>query len=101
MNTYTKEFIKEKLSTDIRWIERGVVVLFNRQTEDEKRSSSTISQNGMGFTGSDSHYLTYVSNYLLSGRHLSGKHLEKVKRVLPKYWRQIQEEILNKQGVTN
>ena len=98
MTTFTKEYIQEKLSTDIRWIERGVIVLFGRQTDDEQRSSSTVYQNGMGFTGSDSRYLTYISNYLLSGRHLSGRHLEKVSKKLPKYWRQIQEEINLKQG---
>lgn len=98
MNTYTKEFIQEKLSSDLRWIERGVVVLFGRQTEDEQQTSSTVYQNGKGFTGSDSRYLTYISKYLLSGRHLTGRHLEKVSKKLPKYWRQIQEEINLKQG---
>ena len=96
---YTKEFIQEKLSTDLRWIERGVLVLFGRQTEDEKSSQVTRWENGRGFNSSDSRYLTYVSKYLMGGRHLSGRHLEKVSLKLPKYWRQILEEIELKKGV--
>ncbi len=95
---YTKEFIQEKLSNDLRWIERGVLVLFNRQTEDEKTQLGTHWDNGRGFNKSDSRYLSYISNYLMGGRHLSGRHLEKVSSKLPKYWKQIQEEIKLKQG---
>jgi hypothetical protein len=97
---YTKEVIQQKLSSDLRWIERGVLVLFDRQTEDEKTQQGTRWENGRGFNKSDSNYLTYISKYLLSGRHLTGVHLEKVSSKLPKYWRQIMEEIELKKGVS-
>ena len=96
---YTKEYIQAKLSTDIRWIEKAVLVLFERQTDDEQTNKVTRWENGRGFNSSDSRYLTYVSNYLLGGRHLSGRHLEKVASKMPKYWRQILEEIQIKQEV--
>ena len=96
---YTKEFIQAKLSNDVRWIERAVLVLFERQTDDEQTNKVTRWENGRGFNSSDSRYLTYVSNYLLGGRHLSGRHLEKVAAKMPKYWRQILEEIQMKQEV--
>ena len=96
---YTKEYIQAKLSTDIRWIEKAVLVLFSRQTDDEQTQQTTRLENGRGFNSSDSRYLTYVSNYLLGGRHLSGRYLEKVSAKMPKYWRQILEEIQIKQEV--
>jgi hypothetical protein len=96
---FTKEVIQEKLASDIRWIERGVLVLFARQTEDEQSTSTTFFKNGVGFTGSDSRYLTYIAKYLMGGRHLSGRHLEKVASKMPKYWRQILEEIQMKKEV--
>lgn len=99
MSMYTKEFIQAKLSNDVRWIERAVLVLFSRQTDDEQTNKVTRWENGRGFNSSDSRYLTYVSNYLLGGRHLSGRHLEKVSAKMPKYWRQILEEIQMKQEV--
>jgi hypothetical protein len=91
--TYTKEMIQEKLSSDPRWIERGLIVLYNRQTEDEKTSENTKWDNGMGFNGTDSRYLSYCSRWILKGNHLTGHHLEKVGKKLPKYWGQIMEEI--------
>jgi len=96
--TYTKEFIKEKLSTDVRWMERGLVVLFSRQTDDEKSVKRTRHLNGRGFNKSDGEYLSYVSKYILNGGKLSGHHLTKVSTKLPKYWGQILEEIELKKG---
>jgi len=61
---YNKEVIKENLSTNPKWIERGVVVLYQRQTEDEKRSGNTIVDNKMGFNGSDSRYLSYCARFI-------------------------------------
>jgi hypothetical protein len=100
MSTYTKDQIKTKLSTDIRWMERALIVLFNRQTFEEQDSGSTHVYNNRGFTGSDARYLTYISKWLMSDsrNHLSGKHLEKCKKILPKYWRQIKDEIDGKRG---
>jgi hypothetical protein len=91
--TYTKEFIQHQLSTNPKWIERGLVVLYNRQTTDEKMSGETRVLNGMGFSGSDSRYLTYCTKWVLQGRHLSGEHLQKCGTKLKKYWKQIMEEI--------
>lgn len=96
---YTKEVIQAKLSTDIRWIEKAVLVLFSRQTDDEQTNQVTRWENGRGFNSSDSRYLTYIAKYLLGGRHLSGRHLEKVATKMPKYWRQILEEIQMKKEV--
>lgn len=96
--TYTKEFIQHQLSTNPKWVERGLVVLFNRQTEDEQSSHETKWENGMGFNGSDSRYLTYCAKWVLQGRHLNEKHLQKCGGKLKKYWKQILEEIEMKQG---
>jgi hypothetical protein len=96
--SYTKEEIKNNLSTNPRWIERGLVVLFERQTLDEQRSGSTIVENKMGFNGSDSRYLSYCAKWVLGGKHLNEKHLEKCGKRLPKYWKQIMSIIEEKQG---
>ena len=96
--SYTKDEIKLKLSTDPRWIERGLIVIYNRQTEEEKSIKETKELNGVGFSGTDSRYLTYCSEWLLKGNHLSGVHLQKVSKILPKYWRQILDEIQRREG---
>jgi len=98
MADYTKEFIQDKLANDIRWMERGVLVLFERQTLDEQRSNNTIENNRRGFNGTDGRYLTWVGNYLRKGNHLSGQHIEKVGKKLPKYWKQILDIIKEKEN---
>jgi hypothetical protein len=91
--SFTKEFIKDKLANDVRWMERALLVLLARQTTDEQNSDRTIHSNSRGFNGVDGHYLTYVAKYIQKGNHLSGKHIIKVAHRLPKYWNQILEEI--------
>lgn len=95
---YTKEFIKDKLKNDTAWMERGVIVLYHRQTQDEKVVKETKELNNVGFNSSDSRYLTWVAEWLLKDRrnHLNEKHREKVGRMLPKYWGQILDIIKNK-----
>jgi hypothetical protein len=91
--SFSKEVIQDKLMTDSRWVERSLIKLYERQTHEEKTSKETITDNNRGFNSSDSRYLTYCSEWLLKGNHLSGVHLTKCGMKLKKYWKQIQEEI--------
>ena len=96
--TYTKEYIQSKISTDIRWVERSLIKLFERQTEEEKNIRYTTEENSRGFNKPDSNYLSYCSRWVMSGNTLNGKHLEKCRGKLMKYWKQIQEEIILNQS---
>jgi hypothetical protein len=94
---YTKEQIQHNLSTNPKWIERSLIVLYERQTYDEQHSGETTSLNGIGFNSSDSRYLSYCSRWLLQGKHLNEKHLEKCGGKLKKYWKQI-DSIIKEKG---
>ena len=96
VKTYTKEEIKNFLSTNPQWMERALIVLFNRQTQDEQIDGETKHHNERGFNGCDSRYLSYCSKWILKGNHLNQKHLEKCGKKLPKYWGQIKDLIENK-----
>lgn len=100
METYTKDFIKEQLKNNQKWMERSLIILYNFQTQDEKQTKETREQNNVGFNSSDSRYLTWVSEWLLKSpyNHLNEKHMGKVGRMLPKYWGQIHRLIMEKQG---
>jgi len=97
---FTKEIIQDKLRSDRQWMERGLIVLYNFQTNEEKSTKETRIQNGLGFNSSDSRYLTWVSEWLLKSpnNHLNEKHMMKVGKMLPKYWGQINRLIKQKQG---
>lgn len=81
----TKEIILNKLATDQKWLERGVLAIYKRQTEDEKQSEQTSHSNGRGFAGCDARRGTRMAQWLIKGYHLDGKHLEKARKMMPKY----------------
>lgn len=94
---YTKEQVKFNIATDQKWLERAIQVIYLRQTMDERRAGETKHSNGIGFTGADAKYLSYLARWLDSGKFLSGAHLAKARKLMPKYAGQILEIITNKQ----
>jgi hypothetical protein len=104
MTTFTKDQIKTNIVNDIRWTIRSLEVLFNRQTTDEQVNHETSHLNGRGFNGTDAEILTSFYYQIQKRKHygnpvlLSEKQLGICKKKLPKYWKQIQEEIQIKQS---
>ena len=62
--------IRAKLLVDRNWIERAILVLFERQTSDEKSSEETNHNNFVGFNKSDAARLSFVAKFLLNGGRL-------------------------------
>ena len=107
---YSKEYIQEKIRTNIGWTVRTIEILFDRQTTDEQKYGQTYVRNGRGFNGRDSeiftsfyHQIQKRKGVLNSGGQLinfqtllSPKQLEICQKHLPKYWGQVLEEIQNK-----
>lgn len=102
MTMYNKETIQEKLRTDIRWMIRTLEILFDRQTNDEQETKQTRHVNGRGFNGMDSEILTSFYNQIQKRKQshnpilLSEGQIRVCKKVLPKYWKQVQSEIEKK-----
>ena len=101
---YTKETIQENIKTNVSWTIRTLEVLYSRQTIDEQTSQTTSHQNSRGFNSIDSYILTSFYEQVQKRRQygnpvlLSEKQLTICQKKLPKYWRQVQEEIELKQG---
>lgn len=95
---YRAEDFKIRLMNDQNWIERALLVLFDRQTREEQAKEHAIVHNGIGFTGPDSHMLTYYAKWLRSGKHLSGKHLESARKRIVKYAGQLARIANEKMG---
>lgn len=83
--------ITNLLLTNDRAVERGILAIYNRQTESEKRSNATLQSNGEGFAGPDASLGSYYARWIMSGRSLSGKHLDKARKMTIKYRRQLVE----------
>jgi hypothetical protein len=88
---WEKDAIRQRLLESRHWVERAIVAIYNRQTADEKGTEQTRWQNGVGFNGPDAHYMSYLARWILSGRHLSGKHLERGRKRVLKYAGQLAE----------
>ena len=103
---YTKEQIQENITTNIKWMVRTIEILFDRQTLDEQETKTTGHNNGMGFTGADAYILTSFYEQIQKRRDrkitplLSEKQIQMCQKKLPKYWRQVKEEIEAKSRVT-
>ena len=90
---WNKTSIIDLLDRNPRAVERALVVIYNNQTAEEKSCEATMLNNGVGFSGCDAHSGTYYAKWVLSGRHLSGKHLDKARRIAKRYHRQLLAEI--------
>jgi len=103
-NMYTKEMIQNNIVNNISWTIRSLEVLYSRQTTDEKENKGTKHQNSRGFNSTDSFILSSFSEQVRKRKQygnpilLSEKQLSICQKKLPKYWKQIQEEISLKQG---
>jgi predicted transcriptional regulator len=101
---FTKDQIQENIKTNVSWTIRTLEVLYSRQTTDEQVNQTTSHQNSRGFNSIDSFILTSFAQQVQKRRQynnpvlLSDKQLTICQKKLPKYWKQIQEEIQLKQG---
>lgn len=82
MTEHTPEAIKEKLETDNRWLIRGLVAIFQRQTEDEQRQDSTNHLNGVGFNGSDAPFLSVMARRAIDRTKVDPRNMEAVKKAI-------------------
>lgn len=53
------------------WVERAILVLFERQTQDEQVGSLTSHLNNVGFNSADARRMSFVAKFLQNGKHLT------------------------------
>lgn len=89
--TYTKDFIKEKILEDDRWLRRGILAIYSRQTEAEQARKTTIEDNGIGFNGVDAPFLSSLARQLQVRDWLSEKQSAIARRKMTKYAGQLEK----------
>lgn len=101
-NELTKEIIQNKLETNITWLLRGVVAIYEKQTADEKNTDSTNRTNGVGFTGADARFGSSIAKRLIAGGGVTPNQLVACKKMMKKYAGQLlriaKEKALQSQG---
>lgn len=95
---WTKERIRELIETNDKMLEHSLIVLFRRQTPDERVCERTSNTNKMGFNQYDAEILTSFAKQILNpqtqekypeGRRLSPKQKTIARKKLKKYARQL------------
>lgn len=63
--TWTKEVIQQKILTDDRWLTKGIVAIYKKQTDAEQATESTQEDNGVGFNGADANILSSFAKQII------------------------------------
>ena len=85
-------YIKEMLGTNKAWAIRGLLRIYDNQTQDEQRSKDTRHWNKIGFTGADAYILTSFAQQVLENNFVgSKKQMGIVFSRMPKYAGQLEK----------
>lgn len=96
---WDKSSIQALLANNDRAVVRAVKAIYERQTDDEKQSEATHKDNGVGFNYADARLGSYYAQYIARKGTLTGHHLQKARRMMMKYWRQLSDIANAKEGV--
>lgn len=83
--------IKERLINNNELVERGLIILYNLQTKDEKKLFNTHHVNKKGFNKFDANILSSFAEQLLENKHLSPRQLQIARKRILKYSKQLTE----------
>ena len=86
---WTKEDIKNLLSTNAKAVQKAITILYSYQTDDEQVNKETSHVNHKGFNQFDADILSSFAEQLNNGRTLSQKQLALAFKRMPKYAGQI------------
>lgn len=89
---WTKERIARLLNTNDLAVDRALSVLYDRQTQDEKGTSTTKHSNGRGFKSNHAVRGSYYGRWVQSGKRLTGGHLVKARHIALQYTGQLADE---------
>lgn len=84
-NELTKEIITNKIDSNLNWLCRGIVAIYEKQTADEQQAETTNKHNNVGFNGTDAKFGSSLAKQIIAGRNLSPKQIEGAKRMMKKY----------------
>ena len=82
-----KTMIAAKLLDDPAWVEKAILVLYERQTADEQAGGETRHDNNQGFTSADARRMSFVAEWLRKSKR---NHLSREK-ALGTYGRRLQK----------
>lgn len=91
---WTEEKIRHLLSTNNKMVENSLLILYSRQTIDERAAQASGHHNGMGFTKIDAKFLSSLAEWIKKstrpdGQRLTPKQHMYARKRLMKYVKQL------------
>lgn len=94
--------IIHSLDTNNAAVERAMLLLGDRQTQEELANEATLKHNSIGFSSAHARFGAYVYGVLKNGGHLKGKTLTVARHIAKRYARtqllQLAKDKLSQQG---
>lgn len=86
-----REYLQNLIRTNDRALVKSILVIYERQTDDEKYSGQTTEHNGKGFGKIDSEFFSQIVVQLKHGYPLTDRQIAVARNKMPKYWRQLMQ----------
>lgn len=81
----TKELIVERMNSDPKWLYRGILAIYDRQTADEQAAETTAHDNGIGFNGVDASFMSSLAKQVRNRGFLTPTQLTFARSKMKKY----------------
>jgi hypothetical protein len=98
---WTRKEIEDGLRTDDKWLIRGLLALYERQTTTEQRVEETKEKNFRGFSAADAPKLTGIAKFYLRRKFISSRQKDLVRARIMKYAAQLAQIANAKQAEVN
>lgn len=87
----TKAQVKARLESDPDFRREALLVLYRRQTEDEREAKDTVHKNRRGFMSSHAVHGTRIAELLLMGESISLEDESRIEAITGRYTKQLCE----------
>ena len=77
------------LQSSDKAVERAILAIYARQTDDEQSHQTTTHSNSRGFSAAHAKLGSYYAKWIISGKHLTGRHLVKARQISLHYVKQL------------
>ena len=84
-----EEYLKNLLKTNNKALFKAIVLVYDSQTEEEKRTNESVEDNKIGFSKIDAKDLSAIARKIKREEILTKGEFAKSRNKMPKYWKQL------------
>lgn len=82
-------YLKNLIKTNDRALFKAIMLIYDMQTNEEKRTGSSVEENKAGFSKVDAYEMGKIARKIKNGENLTKGELAKSRNKMQKYWKQL------------